>query len=61
MNIQSDLTFLPPSEAEHNQSSSLPVGGNPDLSKLVFPDDSPVPTTADLYLNIGCRKYTMQY
>lgn len=26
-----------------------------------FLDDIPVPTTADLYLNICCRKYTMQY
>lgn len=61
MNIHSDLTFSPQSEAGHNQSGSFPVGGNPDLSELVFPDDIPVPTPADLYLNICCRKYTMQY
>lgn len=45
----------------HNQSSSVPVGGNPDLSELILPDDIPVPTTADLYFNICCRKYTIQY
>lgn len=45
----------------HNQSSSVPVGGNPDLSEPIFPDDIPVPTTVDLYLNICCRKYTIQY
>ena len=45
----------------HNQSSSVPVGGNPDLSEQIFPDDIPVPTTANLYLYICCRKYIIQY
>lgn len=61
MNTHSDLTFSAQSQRDHNQSSSFPVGGNPDLSELLFPDDIPVPTTADLYLSICCRKYTIQY
>lgn len=60
MNIHSDLTFSPQSETESNQSRSFPAGGNPDLSELIFPDDILAPPTADLYLNICCRKYTMQ-
>lgn len=60
MNIHSDLTFSPQSETESNQCRSFPAGGNPDLSELIFPDDILAPRTADLYLNICCRKNTMQ-
>ena len=61
MNIHSALTFSPQSETHHNQSGSVPVGGNPDLSELVFPDDILVPRQ-QIYISISAaanRQYTI--
>jgi hypothetical protein len=57
----SKLTFSPWNESDHNQLSSFPVGRNPFLSKLLFPDGFPVSTKAYLHLSICYRKCTTQH
>lgn len=56
MNIHCDLTFSAAlSETDHKQSRSGSVGGNPDLSELIYPDDILVPIAVDLlfYIWVG--------